>query len=266
MFVLPPPDILQLYRASESLVRLGNNVISGALVQQNTNLSKKEHNAKILSAEVTEEISNFVDPVETIGIEAVIFDLGRVLVQVDFTKGLFRYYNSDHQEKDIEIIDRLFNDPLFIQFTTGKISVSELYHRICFRFGIKLTYENFVKEWCNIFELIEGMDLLVQEVATNYRVGLLSDTDPLHWEYCLKTFQFLKIFERPTLSFEIGVLKPDPKCYQIAAENIGKSVPSCLFIDDRAVNVAGAQRAGMPAILFRGIDKLRKDLVQLGII
>jgi len=199
-------------------------------------------------------------------IEAVIFDLGRVLVNVDFTRGLFKYYHNSLKENDSETIDRLFNDKLFIQFTTGKISPPELYREIVKRFKINLEYKDFVKEWCNVFEPMDGVVNLVQEVAQNYVVGLLSDTDPLHWEYCLNTFPFLRIFSKPTLSYEIGVLKPTPLCYQLAAANVGKSIANCLFIDDRAINVRGAKEVGMQAILYKNIAQLRRDLLELGIL
>ena len=105
-----------------------------------------------------------------------------------------------------------------------------------------------------------GMERLVKRVAVNYKVGLLSDTDPLHWHYCLKRFPFLQIFTRPALSYEVGQMKPAAKCYHSAADYAGFDTGQCLFIDDRQENVLGAQKTGMQALIFTSPQKLLADL------
>jgi len=58
-------------------------------------------------------------------IEAVIFDLGRVLIEVDLTRGLFKYARNKFEEDDNTIMEHLFADPLFISFAAGKIEPNE---------------------------------------------------------------------------------------------------------------------------------------------
>ena len=197
---------------------------------------------------------------------AVIFDLGRVLIEVDFTRGLFRYRNPSGQKSDQEVLEELFSDPVFVDFNTGKITPEETYQLVREKYGLPIDYEVFVREWSNIFAPMDGMEALLTEVARKFPVGLLSDIDPLHWAYCRKNFTFLSIFTRPALSFEIGALKPAEICYLTAARNIGMAPEACLFIDDREVNVSGAIKAGMEAIRFTGTDALRRQLHQKKII
>ena len=147
-------------------------------------------------------------------IEAVIFDLGRVLIDVDFTKGLFRYRKSVDGRNDQDLLEELFADQTFVDFNTGRITPEEAFRSLRDRYKLPVNYPTFVSEWSNIFLPIEGIPSLLSEVAAAYPVGLLSDIDPLHWEYCKKHFPFLKIFERPALSFEIGALKPALISYQ----------------------------------------------------
>ncbi len=112
-----------------------------------------------------------------------------------------------------------------------------------------------------------GMPELVAELAERYSLGILSDTDPLHWQYCLEQFPLLHLFAKPTLSFQTGLLKPDPQCYSLAAHNTaGTPVESCLFIDDREENVIGARKAGMKALQFTDLASLRRDLNNLHIL
>ncbi|WP_405639934.1 HAD-IA family hydrolase [Streptomyces sp. NBC_00019] len=61
----------------------------------------------------------------------------------------------------------------------------------------------------------------------------------------------------------IGVAKPDPRVYRIAAERVGAPAGRCLFIDDTAINVTAARDAGMAALHYRRLDELRTVLAPL---
>jgi putative hydrolase of the HAD superfamily len=64
-------------------------------------------------------------------------------------------------------------------------------------------------------------------------------------------------------SARIGVAKPDPGFYVIAAERAGTSVGRCLFIDDTAANVAAASEAGMIGVHYRRSKDLSAALAPL---
>ena len=198
-------------------------------------------------------------------IETIIFDLGRVLIRVDFTRGLFKYYQKNENSTDDEVLEQLYKDQIFIDFNTGKIDPQELYKNLIEKYNLCLSYPEFTYEWCNIFSPMEGMQSVVERVCKNYKCGLLSDIDPLHWQYCQEHFPILKYFKNPSLSFEIGALKPDLKCYQQAARNTNTDLARCLFIDDREINIKGAQNAGMQAIHFTGAADLDALLLSFDI-
>jgi HAD superfamily hydrolase (TIGR01509 family) len=61
----------------------------------------------------------------------------------------------------------------------------------------------------------------------------------------------------------IGVAKPDPRVYLIAAERVGAPVHRCLFIDDTVVNVTAAREVGMAALHYRQLEDLRDALSHL---
>jgi putative hydrolase of the HAD superfamily len=64
-------------------------------------------------------------------------------------------------------------------------------------------------------------------------------------------------------SARIGVAKPDPRFYVIAAERAGASAGRCLFIDDTTANVAAASEAGMTGVNYRQSEDLRAALAPL---
>lgn len=73
------------------------------------------------------------------------------------------------------------------------------------------------------------------------------------------------IFDSLLLSAEIGVEKPDPVAYRLAAEAVGAAPSDCLFIDDVAEYVDGARSVGMDAHQHVATDEtirwLRSKLV-----
>jgi FMN phosphatase YigB (HAD superfamily) len=199
-------------------------------------------------------------------VRVVIFDLGRVLVDLDFSEGLLAHAPGGGADSFESVRSRFAQDPLLRDFGTGRIGPEAFHREACRRLGLDLSFPRFRELWCNIFRESAGMEALVAEVAARRPVGLLSDTDPLHWAYLRERFPFLERFARPTLSFETGVLKPDPHAYRAAAEHAGVPPEACFFTDDIPGNVEGARRAGMDAVVFRGADALRAELGRRGVL
>jgi HAD superfamily hydrolase (TIGR01509 family) len=199
-------------------------------------------------------------------IKAVIFDLGRVLVQVDFSRGLLRRFAQENNFSDQHILDQAFRDPLFKEFSKGVIDAEQFYHRLLDRFQLPLSFDEFSHLWCDIFSPMEGMEELVTQVAARYPIGLLSDIDPLHWRFLKENFSILQYFKNPVLSYEIGALKPSRECYRRAATAVGEPHRFCLFIDDRPINIIGAKQSGMQTIHFKNPADLYTRLKELQII
>jgi haloacid dehalogenase superfamily, subfamily IA, variant 3 with third motif having DD or ED len=199
-------------------------------------------------------------------ITTVIFDLGRVLVRL----------NTDG-ERFGELMRSVGVEPgqAFRQFwlqgdvhrhMTGELSPQAFYDAARENFGLSTSYESFVEGWCDLFAPMPGMEELFGEVAGRYRVGILSDTDPLHWRAIRAMLPWLAAVERPTLSYEVGYLKPHPEMFAAAARNCGSAKEECLFIDDLTGNVDGARYFGMQALVFNGLEKLRRDLRQVKVL
>jgi HAD superfamily hydrolase (TIGR01509 family) len=196
-------------------------------------------------------------------IEAVIFDLGRVLVDIDFTRGLLRLLAASGAESAEEYVARLSRDRLFTDYCAGKLTPEEFHREFCRKTGLSLSFDEFARRWCDIFAPMPGMEELLAEVARSYRVGILSDTDPLHWEFLRREYPFLQQVEKPTLSFETGFVKPAPEAFLLATERVGAKPEECFFTDDKSENVQAAQAVGMTARTFTSAADLRETLRRL---
>lgn len=198
-------------------------------------------------------------------IEAVIFDLGRVLVDVDLTRGIFKYTLQGKNPSEKEVLDALMRDTFYQEYACGRVSAETFHREFCKQLQLDLDFESFKKAWNDVFKSIPGILELVRQVKTQFKIGLLSDIGPLHWEHLQKTLPVLNLIEKPVLSYQIGYLKPVQEAYLIAAQSVETDPLNCLFIDDREVNVKGAQNVGMQAIHFQGITQLKADLQSHGI-
>ncbi|MFN8160184.1 MAG: HAD family phosphatase [Solirubrobacterales bacterium] len=78
--------------------------------------------------------------------------------------------------------------------------------------------------------------------------GLVSNSWSLdHYDRDL----FARLFDTVVISAEVGLHKPQPGIYLLAAERVGRPAASCVFVDDLRENCAGAEAVGMRAILHR---------------
>ena len=71
---------------------------------------------------------------------------------------------------------------------------------------------------------------------------------------------FFSRFRDIVVSGEVKMLKPDPAIYYLALDRFGLQAREALFVDDRAINVEGAEAVGMHGHLFTGAEDLRRRL------
>ncbi|MEA3009742.1 MAG: 2-haloacid dehalogenase [Sphingomonadales bacterium] len=77
---------------------------------------------------------------------------------------------------------------------------------------------------------------------------------------------FFRRFKGIVVSGEVKLLKPDPAIYYLASDRFGLRPDQALFVDDRKINVEGAEAVGMRGHLFTGADALRRRLETEGLL
>jgi 2-haloacid dehalogenase len=77
---------------------------------------------------------------------------------------------------------------------------------------------------------------------------------------------FFGRFRDIVVSGDEKLLKPDPAIYYLALKRFGLKPDEALFIDDRAINVEGAEAVGMRAHLFTDAERLRRRLAEEGLL
>ena len=88
------------------------------------------------------------------------------------------------------------------------------------------------------------------------RVGILSNLpSPLGTK--LIEDGFMKRFDHATLSYELGVVKPQRAIYEDAVRGLGVAAGDALFVDDRPENVEGAVAVGLRGVLYTNWEDFR---------
>ena len=99
------------------------------------------------------------------------------------------------------------------------------------------------------------------------KVGLLSNAPPgrSRGASAAGRWGMEGLFDAQVFSYQVGVLKPDPRMYRAILAALEVPAEQSLFIDDAPANVLGALRAGMGAVRFVGVDVLLQHLACLGL-
>jgi putative hydrolase of the HAD superfamily len=80
-----------------------------------------------------------------------------------------------------------------------------------------------------------------------------------------REFDWLERFDVLVWSFQLKMAKPEPAIYRHVMKELGTRPEETLFIDDKAVNIEAARALGMAAIEFSTVERLRADLIALGL-
>lgn len=198
-------------------------------------------------------------------IKAVIFDLGRVLVPFDFHRGYARLETLCGIPA-AEIPARLAGSALVADFESGRIAPRDFVDRFCSHLAIDIPYQQFCDIWSSIFlpdPLIP--EAMLQGIARNYRLVLLSNTNAIHFEMLVESYPLLHHFHSYVLSYQVGAMKPLPLIYQKAIEAAECQPRECFFTDDIAANVEAARALGIDAVQFHSAAQIEVELRKRGV-
>ncbi|WP_410670796.1 HAD-IA family hydrolase [Amycolatopsis sp. cmx-4-68] len=100
-------------------------------------------------------------------------------------------------------------------------------------------------------------DYLVTARERGVRTALLSNAPGASDEVKNTMFDY---FDALVFSGEVGVAKPDPAVYLVAADRLGLPAVRCAFVDDSAANIRGAVQAGMVGVHHRSVEETLTEL------
>lgn len=196
---------------------------------------------------------------------AVVFDLGQVLIPFDYN--IFIREVNKHKDWLGEEFVRKYNQNYHIHrdFERGKISEKDFIAQMLEWLEHKITAEQFVRYWSSIFSLNTDVISLLPKLKEKYKLYLLSNTNSIHQRYGYQHYDFLKIFDKLFLSYEVGFVKPEEGIYRAVENFSGLPSEEHIFIDDIAEYVEAAKLLGWDGVQFTGYENLVEEFHKRGI-
>jgi putative hydrolase of the HAD superfamily len=199
-------------------------------------------------------------------IKTIIFDIGRVLVRVDVSRamqGLAQGISLSPQE----LWTAIEKDPRWPDWQEGRISARDWHLHIAKRLGSSLNFEQFSEAWNRALDPQPIQDnSLFESLRKNFRLGLLSNTDPIHVAHLEATYDFFRFFPKSTRTYScsVGASKPSPLIFRDALKTLRAKAEESVFIDDIQQYVEGARSLGIHGIHYQNPTQLREELNSLG--
>ena len=212
-------------------------------------------------------VAKTLRPAKSAVIDAVIFDMGKVLMDYPWEERTDRFSFSPDCDRYIrEVVNP---SPLWNEFDLGIRPFEEIVKEFTDQ---KPEYAAEIREFIETVgdcispfwyaeELVKGLR------RKGYKVYFLSNwSRENHDELAAKgLFDFVKFMNGGIWSYEVHVIKPDPEIYRLLTEKFSLNPARCVFVDDREENIAAAKKAGFASILFTDYNSMIEKLESVGV-
>ena len=199
------------------------------------------------------------------GVEAILFDLGGVLVELGGVEQMFDWTRGRMSRE--ELWRRWLLSPGGRLFESGRIAPEEFAARMVDEFDLPVTAEEYLgafAEWVKapypgVMSLLEGLSKVC-------RLACMSNTNAMHWPRMRDHMGLGRFFERSFVSHETGLVKPDPEAFVHAVAGLGCPAGRILYFDDSQMNTDAARAVGMLAHRVDGVEAIAAVLRSEGMV
>lgn len=194
-------------------------------------------------------------------IRAIIFDLGAVLLNINYHKTI-----EEFEKLGIKISHSFYSKKkqknLFNLLETGKISEKDFTTQLkkeCKDGSIN----KIVSAWnAMLLDLPANRVSLLKDLNKKYNIYLLSNTNSIHISAFKniigyeKYKEFYKLFKKVYYSHEIGFRKPNKEAFQLILDENNLNADEVLFIDDSPQHIEGAKKLGIQTYHLKSCEEV----------
>ncbi len=188
-------------------------------------------------------------------IKNIIFDLGGVIINLAFQNSVEALRLLSKEQRAIDFTPKAQSE-FFDLYETGQITSEAFRQGLRDQYGI-LGDDNALDDaWSAMLLDIPAERIkLLQELGTQYRLFLLSNTNAIHAERFNKTVQEVaglpnldSLFEKTYYSHLVGLRKPHAPVFEHILKQNNLVASETLFIDDSIQHIEGAQKVGLQTL------------------
>ena len=184
-------------------------------------------------------------------IEALLFDLGKVLIDFNFETGVQALHSACSISRD-RFEEVLWDETWIRRYERGEISTGEFHTYLRETAALEMDLQGFCRVWSSVF--LPGLlvsENLLSTLKRSYPLILVSNTNEAHFEFIRSHYPAIDYFDQRVLSYEVGSLKPDRKIFEHAIRVSGCRPGALFFTDDREENILAARDLGIQAHQFK---------------
>jgi 2-haloacid dehalogenase len=198
-------------------------------------------------------------------IDAVILDIGNVLIEWQPERFYDREIGAARRRQMFAAVDlHAMNDRVDLgePFRDVIYETAETYP--AFRNEIRMWHDR----WVELAQpaIPHSVALMERLQSRGVPVFALSNFGVESFAYAQTQYDFLNAFDRPYISGQLRMAKPDPAIYAHVEQSSGIAPENLLFTDDRADNIAAARARGWQTHLFDGPQAWAARLVADGVL
>ena len=205
-------------------------------------------------------------PLSAHSADALLFDLGRVVLDIDFNK-VVAIWAGHAGCAPAQLVGRFSPNDAWRRHERGEISDAAFFDGLRGSLGIAISDAQFLEGWNAIFTG-EMPDIAAQLARAEQHLPLyaFSNTNGAHVAHFSQAYAgVLGHFREIYLSSSIGLRKPEAAAYDHVVKAIGVPASRIVFFDDSAENIAGARARGLTAVHVTSPHDVAKTLAALGI-
>ena len=197
-------------------------------------------------------------------IKNIIFDLGGVLLNIDYQK-TSRAFKALGATGFDDLYSQATANHLFEALETGTISDDDFYQEMAQHCTPETSALQMQEAWNHILlDFREGSLKYLKRLKERYKLYLLSNTNSIHLAAFNKILQeqtgetsLDEFFTKSYYSHVMQKRKPYPETYKWVLEDAGLNTEETLFIDDSINNIKGAKEAGLQTHLLLPHEKIQ---------
>lgn len=190
-------------------------------------------------------------------LDAIVFDVGDVLLHYSPEAELEHFFPGDH-EKHEYLLRKIIHTPYWNMLDRGTLTLDEAIVAMAGRDmdlkkDIRTMLENFP---CFNTVVEEGVCTLKASFARRKRVFVLSNYQDKAFDRVEAQYDFFDLFEAKIVSAKVKMIKPNPEIYDYVIKTYELDPSRTLFIDDTPANIEGAMHMGWQGFCLNRPGKL----------
>lgn len=184
-------------------------------------------------------------------IKNIIFDFGNVLLNINpaLTAEAFKKLGIKDES---DFFGGRSSIELMVKYERGQATSEEFIQAISASVSDKVTSDHIIDAWNALLLDFPSIRVeLLQQLRSDYRLFLLSNTNQIHFEKYTQQFQAIygypleSLFEKMWFSHQIGLSKPDTAVFEFVLKDKNLNPAETLFIDDTLMHVEAARKSGI---------------------